>query len=489
MKLWGGRFTRSARDPEFEQFSESFSVDQRLILYDLRVNQAYVKELGRARVLKPREVLRLNRGLEDLRRYVQVRREWARGESSEDVHTWVESKLERRVGAAARKLRTGRSRNDLVATELRMFVKDSVAQLQGAAVALLEALLTRARAHLGAVMPGYTHLQPAQPVLFSHYLLAYFEMFLRDSDRLEDCRGRVDELPLGAGALAGTSFPVDRVRLARDLGFARVSRNSLDATSDRDGACELLFACGMVLAHLSRLAEDLVIYSSPGFGYIELADQYSTGSSIMPQKKNPDSMELIRGKAARIIGRLIGMIALLKGLPMAYNRDLQEDKAALFDGVDTTLGALRVSARAVDTLRIHPERMEAATQEGFLTATDLADELVRSGVSFAQAHEQVGKLVLHCLEHRKGFDGLSSSEATKFIPTWDEQLSGVAASPGQAVRRRDVVGGTAPRQVQRQLARSARHLSQLKLRLQSRRVQDEASIKPSPIFRQRRRAS
>jgi len=480
MKLWGGRFTRRARDPEFEHFSESFSVDQRLILYDLRVNQAYVKELGRARVLEPREVLRLNRGLEDLRRYVQGRLEWARGESSEDVHTWVENKLERRVGAAARKLRTGRSRNDLVATELRMFVKDSVAQLQGAVVALLEALLTRARAHLGVVMPGYTHLQPAQPVLFSHYLLAYFEMFLRDSDRLQGCRDRVDELPLGAGALAGTSFRVDRVRLARDLGFARVSRNSLDATSDRDGACELLFGCGMVLTHLSRLAEDLVIYSSPGFGYIELADQYSTGSSIMPQKKNPDSMELIRGKAARILGRLTGMIALLKGLPMAYNRDLQEDKVALFDGVDTTLGALRVSARAVDTLRIHPERMEASTQEGFLTATDLADELVRAGVSFAQAHEQVGKLVRHCVEQRKGFDDLSSSEATKFIPAWDAQLSGVAASPGQAVRRRDVVGGTAPRQVQRQVARSARNLSRLKRRLQSWRVQDEGPSRRRP---------
>jgi len=466
MRLWGGRFDRRTRDPEFELFSESFSVDQRLILYDLRVNQAFVKELGRARVLKPGEVLRLNRGLQDLRRYVQRRPGWARGESSEDVHTWVEKKLERRVGVAARKLRTGRSRNDLVATELRMFVKESAAQLQGAIAALLEALLTRAREHLGVVMPGYTHLQPAQPVLFSHYLLAYFEMFLRDADRLSDCEVRVDELPLGAGALAGTSFPVDRVRLARELGFARVSRNSLDATSDRDGACELLFACGLILAHLSRLAEDLVIYSSPGFGYIELADEYSTGSSIMPQKKNPDSMELVRAKAARVLGRLVGMIALLKGLPIAYGRDLQEDKAALFDGVDTTLAALRVSARVVETLHICPERMEAATREGFLTATDLADEVARAGVPFAQAHEQVGKLVRHCVEHGKSFEDLSSSEATKFIPAWDEQLHRIAGSPGEAVRRRDVIGGTAPRQVKRQVAANARNLRRLKLRLQ-----------------------
>jgi argininosuccinate lyase len=477
MRLWGGRFLRRARDPEFEQFSESFSVDQRLILYDLRVNEAYVKELGCARVLKPREVRRLSRGLKDLRRYVKGRPGWARGESSEDVHTWVENRLEQRIGVTARRLRTGRSRNDLVATELRMFIKDSAVQLQGAAVALLEALLARAREHLGVIMPGYTHLQPAQPLLFSHYLLAYFEMFLRDSDRLEDCRDRVDELPLGAGALAGTSFPLDRLRLAMDLGFARVSRNSLDATSDRDGACELLFACSLILTHLSRLAEDLVIYSSPGFGYVELADQYSTGSSIMPQKKNPDSMELVRGKAARVLGRLTGMIGVLKGLPSAYDRDLQEDKAALFDGVDTTLAALRVSARAVETLHIRQERMEAATREGFLTATDLADDVARKGVPFARAHEQVGKLVRHCVEHRKAFEDLSFSEAAKFIPNWDNKLSAMAASPGEAVRRRDVVGGTAPRQVKRQLAAGARNLSRLKMRLQDEarsRHQDDA---------------
>ncbi len=462
MRLWGGRFARRGRDPEFEQFSESFSVDRRLILYDLLVNQAYVRALGRARVLKAAEVERLTRGLVELRRYVQVRPTWAQAESSEDVHTWVENRLERRVGVVARKLRTGRSRNDLVATELRLFVKDAVTRLQGALVALLEALLKQAREHLGAVMPGYTHLQPAQPVLFSHYLLAYFEMFLRDADRLQDCGRRADELPMGAGALAGTAFPIDRVRLAADLGFARVSRNSLDATSDRDCACELLFGCALVLTHLSRLAEDLVIYSSPSFGYVELADEYSTGSSIMPQKKNPDSLELIRGKAARTLGRLAGLIALLKGLPLAYNRDLQEDKAALFDGVDTADTSLHLAARVVLTLRPDAERMEAATQEGFLTATDLADELVRQGVPFAHAHDQVGKLVRYCAEHDKGFNQLSASEVRQFIPRWDERLRAVAASPAQAVERRDVVGGTATRQVKRQLAAGGRALGRLK---------------------------
>jgi argininosuccinate lyase len=464
-RLWGGRFARAQRDTEFEQFSESLSLDQRLILYDLRVNQAYVAELGRTGVLKPPEVRRLTRGLKALHRYVEARPAWASGAPEEDVHTWVETNLERRLGAVARKLRTGRSRNDLVATELRMFVKDSVWQLQRAIVRLLDRLLKRARQHLGVVMPGYTHLQAAQPILFSHYLLAYSEMLLRDWGRLEDCVRRADELPLGAGALAGTSFPVDQSRLARALGFTGVSPNSLDATSDRDCACELLFACSLILTHLSRLAEDLVLYSSPGFGYVELAEQYSTGSSIMPQKKNPDSMELVRGRAARTLGRLTGMIALLKGLPMAYNRDLQEDKAALFDGVDTAHSALRVSARVVETLRIHPERMRSATREGFLTATDVADELVRAGLPFARAHEQVGRLVRHCLEHGKRFEDLSSPEARQFIPAWDERLRAVAASAEQAVRRRDVVGGTAPRQVKRQLTRSLRRLERIRRKL------------------------
>jgi argininosuccinate lyase len=229
----------------------------------------------------------------------------------------------------------------------------------------------------------------------------------------------------------------------------------------------MLFACGLIVTHLSRLAEDLVIYSSPGFGYVELADEYSTGSSIMPQKKNPDSMELVRGKAARVLGRLMGMMALLKGLPLAYDRDLQEDKAALFDGVDTTLGALRVTARVVETLRIRPERMEAATHEGFLTATDLADDVARAGVPFAQAHEQVGKLVRYCVKHGKRFEDLAYSEAAKFVPAWDEQLHALAASPVQVARRRDVIGGTAPRQVQRQVAVGARNLRRLKLRLES----------------------
>jgi argininosuccinate lyase len=277
-------------------------------------------------------------------------------------------------------------------------------------------------------------------------------MLARDAGRLGDCWERSDELPMGAGALAGTTYPLNRERLARALGFARAAANSLDVTSDRDFVAELLFACSLIMVHLSRWAEDLIIYSSPGFGFVELADAYATGSSLMPQKKNPDSLELIRGKAATVLGRLTGMLALVKGLPLAYDRDLQEDKGALFFAVDTTREALAIAARVAGTLRIHPERMRAATAQGFLTATDLADELVRRGVPFAQAHEQVGKLVRFCADHGQTFADLSAGEAQRFVPSWDAKLRHVAVSPEDAVNRKNVAGGTAPRQVARQIA-------------------------------------
>jgi argininosuccinate lyase len=464
MKLWGGRFT-GRRDPLFEKFSESFSLDQRFILYDLRVNLAYVQELGRAGVFKPAEMRRLVQGLEAIRRSVERNPHWAQGQSSEDVHTWVEAQLERRIGPLAGKLRTGRSRNDLVATEARLYVKDAIRDLEGALRDMLEALLAQARLHAGVVMPGYTHLQPAQPILYAHYALAYFQMLWRDADRLEDCRERADELPMGAGALAGTAYRLDRERLARALGFARAAANSLDVTSDRDFVAELLFACSLIMLHLSRWAEDLIIYSSPGFGFMELADAYSTGSSLMPQKKNPDSLELIRGKAATVLGRLSGMLALVKGLPLAYGRDLQEDKGALFPCVDTTREALVVASRVAGTLRIDPQRMQAATAQGFLTATDLADELVRRGVPFAQAHEQVGKLVRYCAGHEQTFADLSDAEAQRFVPAWDRKLRHVAVSLENAVNRKNVPGGTAPQQVARQIAAAQNTLAKLQKRL------------------------
>jgi argininosuccinate lyase len=458
MKLWGGRFSPGKRDPDFEKFSESFSLDQRLVLYDLQVNRAFVRALGGGRGLSAREVRALTRGLDAIRGYVESHPNWARRESAEDVHTWVEARLEKEVGAVARKLRTGRSRNDLVATGTRLFVKSEISNLKSAIAELLGAVLAQVRRNPRAILPGYTHLQPAQTILFGHYLLAYFEMFWRDVGRLEDCRARADELPMGAGALAGTAYRLDRAHLAKELGFARVARNSVDVTSDRDFVCELLFACAMIMMHLSRLAEDLVIYSTPNFGFVELSDAYATGSSLMPQKKNPDSLELIRGKAARVLGRLTSSVAMLKGLPLAYNRDLQEDKAALFDAVDTTRDSLVIAARVVKTLSIHPERMKAATARGFLTATDVADELVRRGVSFAEAHEQVGRLVRQCDERGVTFAEIGDREAREIIPAWGIRLRAVAVSSEASVRRKNVLGGTAPAQVLRQLRAAERRL-------------------------------
>ena len=471
MKLWGGRLT-GRRDARFEEFAESFSLDQRFIRYDLRVNLAYVKELGRAGVFKPAETRRLAQGLEAIARRVQRNPRWAEGRSSEDVHTWVEAQLARLIGPLAGKLRTGRSRNDLVATEARLYVKDAIGELERGLAEMLDALLGLARRHARVVMPGYTHLQPAQPILFAHYALAYFQMLERDAGRLRGCLERADELPMGAGALAGTAYRLDRARLARALGFARVAVNSLDVTSDRDFVAELLFACSVIMVHLSRWAEDLIIYSSPAFGFVELADAYATGSSLMPQKKNPDSLELIRGKAATVLGGLAGILALLKGLPLAYDRDLQEDKGALFATVDTTREALSIASRVAATLRIRPERMRAATAQGFLTATDLADELVRRGTPFAQAHEQVGKLVQYCAARERTFADLSTAEAQRFIPPWDAKLRRIAISPEESVNRKNVVGGTAPRQVARQMAIAQSALAKMKKQLPRRSPQN-----------------
>jgi argininosuccinate lyase len=454
MKLWGGRFS-GHRDPLFEQFSESFSLDQRLILYDLRVNRAYVAALGRAKVLSGKDVRALARGLDTIAREVSRRPGWARRQSSEDIHTWVEARLEREVGKVASRLRTGRSRNDLVATDTRLYLKDAVRELEHAIVEFLEALVFQARQNPRAVVPGFTHLQPAQPILFSHYLLAYFEMLSRDLTRLEDCRKRADELPMGAGALAGAAYPVDRVRLARELGFRRACRNSLDATSDRDYVSELLFACSLTMVHLSRLAEDLIVYSSPAFGFVQMSDAYATGSSLMPQKKNPDALELIRGKAAMAIGKASGFLAVLKGLPLGYDRDLQEDKAALFDVVETTRASLRVGARVIRTLGVNAGRMEAETARGFLTATDVADALVRRGIPFAEAHDQVGKLVNFCEERKITFAEVGSDDARHVIPLWDFELAEVAKSARHSVDRRNVKGGTAPSRVGRELAAAA----------------------------------
>jgi argininosuccinate lyase len=482
MKLWGGRF-EGGHDPQFEKFSESFSVDQRLVTYDLQVNLAYVRELERARVLTRKEVSALTRGLVAIGRYVKQNPRWAAKQESEDVHSWVEARLEKEIGPVAGKLRTGRSRNDLVATETRLYVKDAIRKLQKNAAGVLESLLRQARANKSAILPGYTHLQPAQPILFAHYLLAYFEMLMRDVARLQECYNRVDELPMGAGALAGAAFPIDRSRLARELGFARVARNSLDVTSDRDFVCDLLFTCSLILVHLSRLSEDLIIYSTPALGFVELHDAYATGSSLMPQKKNADSLELIRAKAARSLGGLTQMLSLLKGLPLGYDRDLQEDKSALFDAVDTTSDCLILAGRVIGTLRVRADKMKEATAQGFLTATEVADALVHQGIAFAHAHELVGKLVKYCLDHYKTFADLTLEEGRRLIPTWDRTLAKIAVSAELSVRRKKAIGGTAPGQVARQLAIATQSLNRLRKGLAPPVPFDArlTAISPSPL--------
>ena len=364
----------------------------------------------------------------------------------EDVHMNVEAALTDRIGPVAGKLHTGRSRNDQVALDVRLFVKAAIRTVHRDVLDLVDAFLTQARAHQATVLPGYTHLQRAQPVLLAHHFLAYVEMLRRDVDRLDDALRRTDVLPLGSGALAGTTFPLDRERVARDLGFAAISRNSLDAVSDRDFAVEFLSASGLIMLHLSRCAEELVLWSSQEFGFVVLDDAYATGSSIMPQKKNPDSAELVRGKTGRVYGHLIGLLTTLKGLPLAYNKDMQEDKEPLFDTFDTVHDALRVMAGVVRSLQIRPERMRQATRQGYLTATDLADYLVTRGVPFREAHGIVGQLVRRCETSDMNLEELSLEELRAVSPAFDADAA-QALDIDRSVARRDIPGGTAPSRV------------------------------------------
>ena len=460
MKLWGGRFEGEI-DPDFFTFSESFSVDHRLILYDIRVNKAYVKELRAAGILEGAEEAALLEALEKLARRVKADPNWAKKESAEDVHTWVEAQLLEET-AAAGKLRTGRSRNDLVATLARMWVKDAADHLERLLFDLMAALLSQAEKNAKAILPGYTHLQRAQAILWPHLLLAYCEMLRRDGGRLRDCAERADELPMGSGALAGASIPVNRERMAKELGFSRLSQNSLDATCDCDFTVEIAFACSLLMTHLSRMAEDLILYSSSEFAFVELADAYATGSSLMPHKKNPDSLELIRGRAGRVQGRLTGLLTTLKGLPSSYDRDLQEDKAALFDAVDTAAGSLKIMARVAGTLQINEARMRRAAEEGFLTATEIAEELARRGVPFAEAHHAVGAMVRYCVRNQKTFAELTCEEGKKFTPHWDDALQRTATSLENALEKKNLTGGTAPSQVSAQIQKLTRELAQLR---------------------------
>ncbi len=452
--LWGGRFS-GALDARMKQFNDSINFDMRLWDADIRGSIAYAQALARAGVITRHECQRLVKGLR------QVHEEFAQGQfavqpTDEDIHTAVERRLKELVGEVAGKLHTGRSRNDQVATDARLFCLDAIRQIRAALWDAQSALLAQARQHLHTIMPGYTHLQRAQPVTFGHWCLSYFWQLARDDDRLTDCARRTAVLPLGSGALAGTPFALSRRALARALGFNEVSPNSLDAVSDRDFIAELLFDAALIGVHLSRMAEDLIVYSTAEFGFIQFEDAYATGSSLMPQKKNPDAMELTRGKAGRLIGNLTHLLVVLKGLPMAYNKDLQEDKEPLFDTVDTLSLTLTVVAGAVRTLQVNAERMRAALDPAML-ATDVAEHLVRCGVPFREAHHLSGKAVALAEARGVRIDQLSLEDWRSISPHFDARVLEVFQFE-RSVASRDAEGGTSPRALQVQLRAAERWL-------------------------------
>jgi argininosuccinate lyase len=441
MKTWGGRFTEQT-DVGFERFNASFGVDQRLIFEDIEGSVAYASALERAGILSADELRQIGRALTEIKRHVERDPAWLDKNPAEDVHSFVEAQLFDLVGDAALKLHTGRSRNDQVALDTRLFLKRGIVQIQVQVKGLVQALLTQAKTNLDVTIPGYTHLRKAQPILFSHYLLAYCEMFQRDYERLEECFRRTDCMPLGSGALAGSGFGIDREALRKELGFAQLTRNSLDAVSDRDYLVDFVSAGSLILVHLSRLAEDLILYSTTEFGLLELSDAITTGSSIMPQKKNPDSLELIRGKSGRVFGHLINLLTVLKGLPLAYNKDLQEDKEILFDTLDTLRDCLDMARIVIEKLRVNKARAQHLVTTDFLNATDLADYLVRKGMPFRKAHELVGRIVLHCEVAAIQLQDLPLAEFQSFSGLIQEDVF-EALSLESSLQRRSVVGGTA----------------------------------------------
>ncbi len=453
-KLWGGRFQKET-DRLVEDFHSSISFDQRLYKYDIQGSIAHARMLGRSGIIEPGEAAAIVRGLEEVLADIEAGRvEFSVG--AEDIHMNVEQLLTAKIGEVGKKLHTARSRNDQVALDIRMYLKDELAQLKGILRDLQSSLLDLAEKHLDTFMPGYTHLQRAQPVTCAHHLLAYCQMFRRDQERLADCRRRADVMPLGAGALAGTTFPLDREYVARQLNFASITENSLDAVSDRDFVVEFAAAASLIMVHLSRFCEEIILWSSAEFAFIEMDDAYSTGSSMMPQKKNPDVAELIRGKSGRVFGDLQALLTMLKGLPLAYNKDLQEDKEALFDVADTVKKCLLVFKPMVETMLFKEERMAAAARGGFTNATDLADYLVRRGMPFREAHEVVGKIVYHCLEKELTLEGLGLDEYKRFSALVEEDVY-EAISISRCVESRRVPGGPAPEAV-REAIKNARQL-------------------------------
>ena len=456
-KPWVGRFT-APTDEFVEQFTESVSCDKRLAQYDIRGSIAHVRMLTKTGVLMETESQSIIDGLESIAADIASSSfNWST--VLEDVHMNIETVLVQRIGEAGKKLHTGRSRNDQVATDIRLYLRDEIDTISAQIRDVLSALVAMVEQHSDTIMPGFTHLQSAQPVTFGHHLLAWAEMLLRDHCRLQDCRQRLNVLPLGSAALAGTSYPIDREFVAEQLGFADVSQNSLDAVSDRDFIIEFSAAASLIMMHLSRFSEELIIWMSQASNFIDIGDAWCTGSSIMPQKKNPDIPELVRGKTGRVYGDLMALLTIMKGQPLAYNRDNQEDKEALFDAIDTVKMCLLAYAGLIPSIHVNVETMYQAAADGYATATDLADYLVMNGLAFRDAHEAVGKIVQYAIKEKKPLAALILPELQQFSDVVKEDVFRVLELEG-AVAARNHIGGTAPDQVRQAVARLAAKLNQ-----------------------------
>jgi argininosuccinate lyase len=456
---WSGRFSEPVTE-RVKRYTASVDYDRRLATVDIAGSLAHARMLAAVGVLSAADLSAIERGMATIRGEIE-RGEFAWSRDFEDVHLNIEHRLTALVGDAGRRLHTARSRNDQVATDLRLWLRETIDALCGDLATLRRAVLDLAERHAETIMPGFTHLQVAQPVTFGHHLLAYDAMLARDMERFVDCRRRVNRLPLGAAALAGTSYPIDRERVARELGFDGLCPNSLDAVSDRDFAIEFAAAASLVMLHLSRFAEELILWTNPRFAFVRLADRFCTGSSIMPQKRNPDVPELVRGKTGRVVGSLMSLVTLMKSQPLAYNKDNQEDKEPLFDTADTLADSLAIMADLVATgIDVDRERMRAAAREGYATATDLADYLVRKGVTFRDAHEAVARAVRHAESKSVDLADLSLADLRTFAPAIGDDVFAVLTLEG-SVASRDHAGGTAPRQVRAAIAAARAALDSL----------------------------
>jgi argininosuccinate lyase len=454
-KLWSGRFAEPVSEL-VKRYTASVRFDRRLAPHDIRASLAHARMLRAVRILTAADLKAIERGLSTISREIEAGRfRWSL--EAEDVHVNVERRLIALVGEAGKRLHTARSRNDQVATDLRLWLREAIDEIRGLLRKVQRGLLDLAEKHAATVMPGFTHLQVAQPVTFGHHLLAYFEMLERDRSRLADCRRRVNCLPLGAAALAGTSFPIDRKKVARELGFETLSENSLDAVSDRDFAIEFCACAALAMVHLSRFSEELILWSNPRFGFVALPDRFCTGSSIMPQKKNPDVPELARGKTGRVAGDLVALLTLMKGQALAYNKDNQEDKEPLFDAADTLRDTLAVFAELIAGIQVNAAAMHAAAKEGFATATDLADYLVRKGLAFRDAHEAVARAVRFAEKSGLGLEQLPLAEMRRFSSKVEKDVYRVLTLEG-SVASRSHIGGTAPAQVRAAIRRARKSL-------------------------------